>query len=158
MNENFVRVYVNAEHTNCYTYFSIVGKFNPNQITEILQLQPDKISRIGDKNTFGTYTYEEASWKFGKCEEYDGLVANQMLKTITPLLSKKEELKKIEKEFEVEFYLEVVPTVRYDESSPVLAPSMEVIKFCYETNTQIDIDLYVSCPDDMKEEKNVITQ
>ena len=66
-----------------------------------------------------------------------------MHKTISQLINKKEELKKIREKFDVEFYLEIVPTLCIDETTPCLAPSMEVVDFCYETRTQIDIDLYL---------------
>ena len=38
--------------------------------------------------------------------------------------------------------LEIVPTVYADNASPCLAPSLQVIDFCYATRTEIDIDLY----------------
>ena len=69
------------------------------------------------------------------------------MKTIKPLLSKIDKLNEIRKLFDVCFCLEIVPYVRFDESTPSLAPSKEIIKFCYETDTDIDIDLYVCCPD-----------
>ena len=71
-----------------------------------------------------------------------------MLKTITPLLSKVNILKEIKNQFDVQYTLEVVPTVRFDESTPCLAPSIQIMQFCCDTGTKIDIDLYVSCPDD----------
>jgi len=67
-----------------------------------------------------------------------------MLKTIEPLLSKIKELKEIkDKCSEVYYNLEIVPSIYAGEISPCLAPSKEVIKFCYETDTEIDICLYV---------------
>ena len=56
-------------------------------------------------------------------------------------------LNKIKKTYDVEFYLEVVPTVVYGESTPCLAPSLDVMKFCCDTQTKLDIDLYVDIPD-----------
>ncbi len=75
-----------------------------------------------------------------------------MLKTITPLLEKANELNKIKEMFNVNFTLLIVPKVRYDESIPILYPSEEIIKFCYETGTKISYDLYVSCLDSYNEE------
>ena len=43
----------------------------------------------------------------------------------------------------LQIYLQVVPTLCVDESTPALAPSMTVMDFCYEIRTQIDIDLYL---------------
>lgn len=52
-------------------------------------------------------------------------------------------LKRIKQEFDANLTLEIVPTVYVGEVSPCLAPSSQVIKFCYESGTDIDIDLYV---------------
>ena len=54
----------------------------------------------------------------------------------------KEMIKLIEK-YDVEYYLEVVPEIYSYNSHPCLAPSLDVIDFCHETRTNIDIDLYI---------------
>ena len=63
--------------------------------------------------------------------------------TIDPLLDKMDLLNEIREKFDVTFTLEIVPTVYAENTSPCLAPSMNVIDFCQSTKTQIDIDLYV---------------
>lgn len=145
---NLEMIYSHCEHTSCYTYFRISGDFDPDTISELLGLTPDKSWKIGDTRKDGKSKYDFACWHFGTCKEYDVLVVNQMLKTITPLLSKVNILREIKEKFDVVFTLEVVPTVRFDESTPCLAPSIQVMQFCCDTGTEIDIDLYVSCPDD----------
>ena len=142
------RIYCHCEHTNCYTYFTITGNFNPDTITEIIGLTPDRSWKIGDTRKDGKSKYDFACWNFGTCKEYDVFVENQMLKTITPLLSKVNALREIKQKFDVHFTLELVPTVRFDETTPCLAPSIKVMQFCCDTGTEMDIDLYVSCPDD----------
>lgn len=141
------RTYSHCEHTNCYTYFRMTGDFDPDKISELLGLSPDECWKIGDTMRGGKQKYKFSCWKFGTCKEYDVYVENQMLKTIAPLLSKVEILREIKRQFHVNFFLEVVPTVRYDESTPCLAPSLQVMQFCCDTGTEMDIDLYVSCPD-----------
>lgn len=126
----------------CYTYFRITGVFDPNLITERLGLQPDKFWIIGDKRCNGT-EYDFALWEIGHCEEYDVLTENKMHKTIAPLIDKIDRLNEIRSEFDVAFNLEIVPTVYVGNASPCLAPSLQVIDFCYATRTEIDIDLYV---------------
>lgn len=148
--KNLERFYYHSEHTRCFTYFRIDGNFDPDIISETLALKPEKSWKIGDKRKNGT-SYDFACWKFGTCAEYDVEVSNQMLKTITPLLPKISILKELKKKYDINYTLEVVPTVRFDESTPCLAPSKEIIRFCYETDTDIDIDLYVSCPDDFED-------
>lgn len=146
--ENLERLCSHAEHTNCYTYFCITGDFDPDTISEMLGLTPEKTWKIGDLRWHGKTRYEFASWQFGTCEEYDFETENQLMKTITPLLSKVDILREIKAKFDVEFCLYAVPTVRFDESTPTLSPSLEIMQFCCDTGTKFLIDLYVSCPDD----------
>ncbi|MDE6727539.1 MAG: DUF4279 domain-containing protein [Oscillospiraceae bacterium] len=141
------KVYFHSEHTDCYTYFKIVGDFDPDTATELLGIAPEKFWRIGDKRKNGT-VYDFALWQTGTCREYDIEVSDQMLKTLAPLLDKIDVLNEIKERYDVDFVLEAVPTVRFDESTPCLAPSLEVMRFCCATETSIDIDLYVSCPDE----------
>ena len=142
------RVYYHTEHTECMTYFRITGNFDPDVITEYLRLVPEQIHRVGELRPNGT-SYGEAVWRFGtvKSERLD--TANQMMQTIDPLLTKADLLRKIKLTYVALLWLIVVPLVRYDEPVPMLAPSLAVMRFCMETGTEIDIDLYVGCPDEM---------
>ena len=65
---------------SCYTYFRIVGNFNPDDISALLNLTPEESWKIGDLRRNGT-KYEFANWMIGKCAEYDVYVENQMRKT-----------------------------------------------------------------------------
>lgn len=141
------RIYCHSAHTNCYTYFKIVGDFDPDTISELLGIAPEKFWRIGDKRKNGT-VYDFACWITGTCREFDIETDCQMMKTIGGLLDKTDVLNEIKRLYDVDFVLEVVPTVRFDESTPCLAPSLEVMRFCCATETAIDIDLYVSCSDE----------
>lgn len=147
---NLEPIYTHSDHTNCYTYFQITGDFNPDTVFEMLGLIPEESWKIGDMKKDGNSKYDFAYWKFGTCKEYDVIVENQMLTTITPLLSKISILSKIKEKYDVDFTLEVVPTVRFDKTAPCLAPSMKIMQFCCDSGTEIDIDLYVSYPDDFE--------
>lgn len=128
---------------SCYTYFAIKGEFNPDDITRRIGLNPSKVWKKGDKSDNGT-EYDFSYWEFGFCDEYDVVTEKQMQKTLEPLLSKTAILNEIRKESDVVFVLEIVPTVYSENATPCLAPSMEVIDFCHETRTEIDIDLYIA--------------
>ncbi len=132
---------------SCYTYFKISGDFKPEIVTQRLGLMPNKYWNIGDKRKNGT-TYDFASWVYGRCDEYDVYVENQMMKTIEDLIPKVKILQEIRKEFDVEYFLEIVPSLYVNETVPCLAPNREIIKFCYETKTNIDIDLYLNESED----------
>ena len=126
----------------CHTYFRIVGDFDPDVISARLGISPTKSWKIGDHRKNGS-RFDFACWECGICEDYDVLVENQMRKTISPLLGKTEILNRIREEFDLSFFLEIVPTIYADEISPCLAPPLDVIDFCHATRTQIDIDLYL---------------
>lgn len=140
-------VFYHTPHTSCLTYFEIRGKFDPDHVTELLRMTPERIQRMEDKRPDGT-PYDEAIWRYGSCIDYDGKASGQMLQTISALIPKADLLRKIRLMNRVSMTLQVVPMVRYDEKPPQLAPSMQVMRFCLETGTDLNIDLYVSCPDD----------
>ena len=127
---------------SCYTYFTIVGEFDPDAVTTLLGLTPDSVCRIGEIRRNGRPS-KAARWSFGHCDEYDPHVENQMRKTISALRDKVDLLNRIRRENRVSFYLEVVPSVYTDDISPCLAPSLDVMEFCVATGTELDIDLYV---------------
>lgn len=127
---------------SCYTYFKIVGGLNSDDVSELLNLTPEKTWKIGDLRRNGS-RYDFALWEIGRCAEYDVEVENQMRKTIAVLLDKIPLLNQIRQENEVSFVLEIVPTIYVDDTNPCLASSLDVIDFCHVTRREIDIDLYV---------------
>ena len=127
---------------SCYTYFRIVGNFNPDDISALLNLTPEESWKIGDLRRNGSQ-HEFANWKIGTCAEYDVYVENQMRKTISMLLDKIATLNQIREENDVAFFLEIVPSIYVDDINPCLAPPLDVIDFCHATRTQIDIDMYL---------------
>ncbi len=126
------------KENSCYTYFAIIGDFNPHEVTTLLNLTPTKIRNKGEVKGSN-----DAVWQFGLCDKYDVLVKNQMLTTITPLLDKVEILREFKIKNNVKYYLSIVPTVVKNNLAPCLAPSLEIIDFCSQTRSEIDIDLYV---------------
>ncbi len=87
---------------SCYTYFKIVGDFNPDDVSELLNLTPEKSWKIGDVRRNGT-KYDFALWEIGKCTEYDVEVEKQMRKTIAVLQDKISILNQIKQENDVSF-------------------------------------------------------
>lgn len=132
---------MNTQNT-CYTYFKIVGNFDPDRVTEWLGLVPEKSWRIGDRRKNGTL-YDFAMWMVGRVDTYDVIIANQMRQTIAVLQDKVDILNQMRETYDVSFYLEVVPSLYEGEISPCLAPSLDIIDFCHATRTEIDIDLYI---------------
>ena len=84
----------------CYTYFKIVGDFDPDIATARLGLTPTNSWKIGDTRRNGS-KFDFALWEYGRCSEYDVLVENQMRKTISDLLDKTDILNQIRSEYDV---------------------------------------------------------
>jgi len=127
---------------SCYTYFKIVGDFNPDDVSELLNLTPEKSWKIGDVRRNGT-KYDFALWEIGKCTEYDVEVEKQMRKTIAVLQDKISILNQIKQENDVSFVLEIVPMIYAGDINPCLNPTLDIIDFCHATRTEIDIDMYI---------------
>lgn len=127
---------------SCYTYFKIVGDFNPDDVSKLLNLTPEKSWKIGDVRRNGT-KYDFALWEIGRCTEYDVEVEKQMRKTIAVLQDKISILNQIRMENDVSFILEIVPTIYAGGINPCLAPTLDIIDFCHATRTEIDIDMYI---------------
>ena len=133
----------------CYTYFRIVGVFDPDVISARLGFLPNDSWKSGDRRRDGSI-YDFSCWTCGRCDEYDICVENQMRKTISCLLDKIDILNRIRSEFDVSLYLEVVPEIHIDDINPCLAPSLDVIDFCHATRTQMDVDMYICASEDKK--------
>ena len=131
----------------CYTYFKIVGDFDPDIATARLGLTPTDSWKIGDTRRNGS-KFDFALWEYGRCSEYDVLVENQMRKTISDLLDKTDILNQIRSEYDVSFCLEIVPTIYVGDTNPCLAPPLDIIDFCHATRTVIDIDMYIYSQED----------
>ena len=127
---------------HCYTYFKIVGDFDPDVVSELLNLTPEKSWKIGDLRRNGT-VYDFACWEIGRCTEYNPEVEHQMRQTISVLQDKISVLNRIRETHDVRLFLVVVPTIYVGEVNPCLAPPLDVMDFCHATRTEIDIDLYV---------------
>ena len=132
---------------SCYTYFCIEGEFNPDKVSELLNLTPEKAEKIGDLQCDGTKR-EKACWEFGKCMEYDVYIENQMRKTIAQLQDKIALLNQIRQENNVSFTLLIVSTIYANDITPCLDPPLQIIDFCHATRTRICFDVYVCDSED----------
>lgn len=125
------------------TYFKITGDFIPDEITKKLELEPTQTWNKGDKRRISTGNYTFSLWEFGKIEKKNNVFADkQMLETISPLFKKTNILCDLKKRYNLSFVLEVVPKFYTTVDKPILSPPKEVVDFCSQTETLIDIDYY----------------
>lgn len=126
------------------TYFKVIGDFEPDKITERLNLTPSRKWCKGDKRKVGTYTF--SLWEFGRIEKTNNVFVDEQIKqTINPLLDKINILNELKSELNVKFVLEVVPKFYTLKDKPVLSPSKEVVDFCHAIDADLDIDYYFYC-------------
>ena len=138
--------------TTCYTYFSIKGEFDPEEVTRLLDIQPFKTFKSGEtryyiKNGQKIDTgskYNCSCWAGCRCDEYDVIISNQMEKTIEPLIHKTELLIMIREHYDANLTLEVVPSICCEHENPCISPSMKVIDFCSLVKAHLDIDWYIN--------------
>ena len=146
------------DKTSCYSYFAVCSggviengagfiahansDFDPDYITEKLNINPYETKRKGTprKNGHGTYSFSAWTACFQAepvldAEEQCNIIVRR-LKNKIPLLLE------IKDEFDVTYCINIVPHI-YNEETPALVINKEVIEFCYLTGTEIGIDLFV---------------
>lgn len=132
----------------CITYFKIVGDFEPNEILDILNIRPTKVTRKGDNYLFLNQekTSEFSLIEIGYNDQYNVEIDLMIEKTIKELRSKIKELKELKMKYpDIEYTLEVVPkiTPNFDEPNPYISPTKEIMKFLVEIDADYDIDYYI---------------
>lgn len=144
--------------TNCYTYFCIEssgdiedakglvanedGAFEPEYITEKLNIEPYSTHRINEPLKHGIGVSLYSTWE-GCLQNEPQIDAEEQLVNIVRILKDKiPELLEIKEKFDVSFSLIVVPHI-YNEEQPIMDINKEIIEFCYLTGTEIFFDLYV---------------
>ncbi len=53
---------------NCYTYFRIVGNFDPDEVSDLLDIKAEKSWKIGDRRSDGSQ-FDFSFWSAGQCDE-----------------------------------------------------------------------------------------
>ena len=101
------------------TYFYISGVFDPEEITQLLGLEPTDYWSVGDIN-------DEAYWAFGENDKYDPYVFNMVKQSIAPLLDKKDILKEIHDKYQVRMFIEIVATMDKEEVLPCFSPDLGI--------------------------------
>lgn len=142
--------------TRTYTYFGIVGNgeignkglvgfergiFNPDDITKALGVQPFRYWKKGDTRKNGT----EHLFSFWNAERSDiGRldIEAQCMDTIKNLKSKISILKQIKEQYDVNYVIVIVSEI-YGEEKPLMSFNKEIIDFCYQTGTTIQVDMHL---------------
>ena len=116
-------------------------------MTKLLGIEPFNKFKKGDLRKNITNDMPQEKYHFSRwCGEKSEIERHdtnlQCLDTIRRLQHKISELLEIKSRYDVEFFLKVVPHI-YNSESPIIYFDKEIIKFCYLTGTEIDVDIYV---------------
>lgn len=127
--------------TTTYTYFSIRGDFDPDVISEMIGIIPEKKWSVGDERKNGS-KYDFSNWRMQKCDKDTLCIDEQCKEIIRKLQGKIGILTEIRERYNITMVLEIVPSI-YHSVSPSISFDKEIIEFCYLTGTEIDIDMYI---------------
>ena len=147
-----------AEQSTCYSYFMICsegqieegigfvaaegGGFDPDEITNRLGIQPVHTRKLGEPGDTGCGTCAFSEWAACRQTAPAMDAGGQCAGIVQALAPHIPTLREIKNEYNVRYYLMVVPHI-YSEITPTLDFDSEVIRFCHETETQISVDLYI---------------
>lgn len=130
---------------NSHVYFTLIGNdFDPNILTNQLNLSPNNSWRKGDKGKYNP-NLKYSCWEYGTNEEIEGIWMDKAVdKIISKLNSKIEVINKLKKDYNLKSVLRIIMYIDMNEenSTPALGHSLVTIKFLYESSTTTDVDIY----------------
>ncbi len=127
--------------TKITVHFTITGRFDPNEVTKRLGMNPSKAWKFGDTIQKTLTTYKHDGWKLST-EEIDSLDLNEPLNQIWEIIQPhKTEIIDICNDLSLETEFSCVVEVEEDEY-PTLHFDSEMIKQISELKADIDIDIF----------------
>lgn len=134
--------YKDLKTTNIKAYFRIIGDdFNPEYISNLLGLIPDESWRSGDAwKQDRTRTF--SLWCLGTPYEETLYVEDQVKKMLNQIEQKKEVLKKIKSEWDLNYTCEIVINIEANQT-PAIVIDTDLIEFAHYVGAEIDIDTYI---------------
>lgn len=131
------------------TYFSLIGYFDPQDITDLLRVNPDYCWKVNDlinsKRTFADSAARRmfSKWVYGTSTAYNGDFNRQIKTTIKNIVSKADLIKELVDNHSVKAYIQIECDVTADGLLPNFSIDKEIIEFCYKSGTVIDSDMSV---------------
>lgn len=125
----------------CYTYFSIYGDFNIEEISRELDIAALDGWQATDEGI--DVENRDSYLSCNKCTKYNIFSSKQMEETIKPFEDKIDLLNELKKKYNLKYSLSVVPFLSMGETPPSLSPNRKIIEFCYKTGTELIIDVNI---------------
>ncbi len=126
-----------------YTYFSVTGDFLPSELSALLAMQPERAWRAGEMRPDERTRYTESCWSSARVDADVEYIDRQLATLVSRFLPHIDTLVAFRASHNVEYTIEVVPTMSAAEGAPGLFFSKDVIAFCHAVGAQIDVDMYL---------------
>ncbi|WP_432664493.1 DUF4279 domain-containing protein [Wukongibacter baidiensis] len=129
--------------TNVNVEFVITGElFNPKHITQQLNIHPTVEWIKGDKAPNGKIARSYTCWCYGVGVEESIDINDQLVKILGILNPKRQILKEMKKEYDVE-YLVLITIKIEDDIKPIMSIKSPIIEMMSDIDSEFDIDLYI---------------
>lgn len=145
------------EKTSCYAYFLIKSAgeldyykgfipkensaFEPDEITDILGIKPFHVMKFGELKPDGKSRYNFSSWYSCKQTEPEISRFDQCRKIVEEMKPHISDLKRIKDMYNVNFSIQIFPRSKNEDG--VIGFSHDIIEFCYLTDTEIVVDMFL---------------
>ena len=150
---------MNIENTSCYAFFLIrsAGQldydkgfipeknsaFDPDDITKLLDIKPFEVIKSGTLKNNGKGKYNFSSWYGCKQTEPETDRFQQCGNIVKELKYHISDLNKIKEIYNVNFSIQIFPCSKNENCSDVIGFSKDIIEFCYLTDTEIVVDMFL---------------
>ncbi len=135
-----------------YVYFALYGTdsepnsdFDPDEVTKKLGINPTRAWRKGDKKTLSGIEYKYAGWIWETNRGTEPIWVDKLVtKVVDAFEYRIDAIVELKRELQLESILGIILYVDMNEenSTPALGQDLRTIKFLYETQTYIDVDIY----------------
>lgn len=127
--------------TKITVHFTLTGKFNPDEVSEKLNIEPTKTWRVGEAIQKTLLSYKHDGWRLSS-DEVETLELEEQLAKIWDIIQPYKS-KIVDICAELDLVAEIACAVDLeDDQYPVLHFERESIKRISELNAEIDIDIY----------------
>lgn len=129
--------------TNVNVEFVITGElFNPKDMTQLLSIQPTEEWIKGDNVPNRKIVRKYTCWCYGVGAEESLDINNQLVKILGILNPRREILKGIRKEYDIE-YLVLITIKVEDDIKPIMSIKLPIIEMMSYIGAEFDIDMYI---------------
>ncbi|MNW46525.1 hypothetical protein D3C74_238240 [compost metagenome] len=131
------------DNTNVMVKFSICGdEFNPQIITNQLNIHPQEYWLKGDNVSGKSIIRNKSCWRVSTGYQESLDINNQLNEIIEPFRGRSDKLIELMLVHNLEIIISIVINIEGNQKTAMYF-NRQVIKFIYQINAEIDIDLYV---------------